>query len=222
MQSCLNIKDTHFTILATSDLEADKILKNYTYSPSVIFHTGDPEDVIRRYLGIIDKLGIDVIVRVTADMPYVSSEIVDYLMTKHFESGADYTVAKQSAVGSSAEIINTRSLKKIKDYFPNANYSEYMTWYFQNNPEHFKLNFVDLPENLVRDYRLTLDYKEDLDLFIEIQKHIDNSKKPQNIETIFEFLDNNKDVAKLNSHITLKYKTDTELINTLNRETKIN
>lgn len=221
LQSCLNIKGTHFTILATSDLESDKILENYTYSPSIIFHTGDPEDVIRRYLGIIDKLGIDVIVRVTADMPYVSSEIVDYLMTKHFESGADYTVAKQSSVGTSAEIINTSSLRKIKDHFPNANYSEYMTWYFQNNPEHFKLNFVSLPQNLIRDYRLTLDYKEDLDLFVAIQQHIDETKKPQNIETIFDFLDNNPQIAALNGHITLKYKTDKALIDTLNQETKI-
>ncbi len=221
LQSCLNFKDTHFTILATSDLEADKILENYTYSPAVIFHRGHPEDVISRYLGIIDKFGVDIVVRVTADMPYVSSEIVDFLMAKHFEYGADYTVAKHSAVGTSVEIINASSLRKIKNHFPNADYSEYMTWYFQNNPEHFKLNFVQLPSTLIRDYRLTLDYKEDLDLFLEIQKHIDDLKKPQNIHTVFEFLDNNPNIALINSHIQLKYKTDKDLIDMLNTNTKI-
>lgn len=221
LESCLNFSNTNFTILATSDLEDDQILKNYTYSPSVIFHSGDPEDVISRYLGIIDQLRIDVVIRVTADMPFVSNTIVEYLLTSHFESGADYTVAKSSAVGTSAEIFNANCLRKIKNHFPSADYSEYMTWYFQNNPEHFKLNFVELPDNLVRNYRLTLDYQEDLDLFIAIQKHIDETKKPNNIETIFEFLDTNPDIAAINSHIQLKYKSDKNLIALLDRETKI-
>lgn len=221
LQSCLNFSNTHYTVLATSDLETDADLANYTYSPAVVFHTGDPEDVIRRYLGITDKLGIDVIVRVTADIPFVSAEITKILLASHFEKGADYTVATQAAVGTTVEIINTNALKKIKSHFASANYSEYMTWYFQNNPEHFKLNFVDLPERLIRDYRLTLDYQEDLDMFNVIQKHLDDNKLPSNIESIFDFLDKNPDVAKLNGHITLKYKTDQTLIDTLNKETKI-
>jgi N,N'-diacetyllegionaminate synthase len=40
-----------------------------------------------------------------------------------------------------------------------------MTWYFRNNPDHFKLNIVSLPEAYVRNYRLTLDYAEDLEMF---------------------------------------------------------
>lgn len=221
LQSCLNFEHTNYTILATSDLESDAELINYTYSPNVVFHTGDPEDVIRRYLGITDKLGIDVIIRVTADIPFVSAEITQILLNSHFENGADYTVAKQAAVGTTVEIINTNALKKIKSHFQSANYSEYMTWYFQNNPEHFKLNFVELPKHLIRDYRLTLDYKEDLDMFNAIQKHLDDNNLPSTILNIFDFLDNNPEVPKINGHITLKYKTDQSLIDTLNRETKI-
>ncbi|MEO7487477.1 MAG: N-acetylneuraminate synthase family protein [Ferruginibacter sp.] len=221
IQSCLQFNNINHTILATSTIEEDDELKDYTYLPSVIFHRGDPDDVIRRYIDIIDNLKIDVIVRITADMPYVSKEIVDFLMQSHFEKGADYTVANSSAVGTSAEIINTAALRKIKAHFPSANYSEYMTWYFQNNPEHFKLNFVDLPSEWIRNYRLTLDYKEDLDLFNAIEQYLDEHKLPASINTIFSFLDQHPEVANLNAHLTLKYKTDAELIETLNRETKI-
>lgn len=221
IQSCLLFKDVNHTILATSDIEQDAELSHYTYSPDVIFHKGDPEDVIRRYLSVIDQLKIDVIIRITADMPYVSADLVDILLHSHFENGADYTAAKKSAVGTSVEVINTSALRKIKTHFPNAKYSEYMTWYFQNNPEHFKLNFVDLPEEFVRDYRLTLDYQEDLDLFNAIQKHLDENRMQTNIKTIFNFLDCNPDIANVNAHLTLKYKTDPELIAELNKETKI-
>ncbi len=221
IKSCLAFKDTHYTILATSDNEEDSELKNYTYSDEVIFHKGDPDDVIQRYLSIADKKNIDVIVRVTADMPFVSSEILDILLKSHFESGADYTGSKQAAVGTSPEIINVQALREVKKYFPNAEYSEYMTWYFQNNSDHFRINLVELPSNLIRDYRLTLDYEEDLKMFNNLQENFDYNNIESSTENIFSFLDNHPEVAKINSHLTLKYKTDKKLIDTLNRATRI-
>ena len=107
-------------------------------------------------------------------------------------------------------------------YFPYAEYSEYMTWYFQNNPEHFRLNFVDLPQELIRDYRLTLDYQEDLDLFNNINDYFKSRNNDSfRLIDIFEYLDNNPSIAKINNHHTLKYKTDQDLIKLLNEKTKI-
>ena len=221
IESCRRISNVNHTILATSVLQEDAELGSYTFDPSVIFHQGDPDDVIRRYLAIAEQLKIDVIVRVTADCPFVSDEIAQILLNSHFERGADYSAAKDVAVGTGVEIINVAAMRKIKDYFPSANYSEYMTWYFQNNPEHFKLNIVKLPDELVRNYRLTLDYPEDLELLNKIQEHLISSKKDPSLRNIFEYLDNNPEVAIINSHLTLKYKTDATLIETLNAETKI-
>jgi spore coat polysaccharide biosynthesis protein SpsF (cytidylyltransferase family)/sialic acid synthase SpsE len=221
IQNCLQLSNTNYTILATSTLEEDKPLEAYTFSPQVIFHQGDPEDVIRRYLSIAERLRIDVIIRVTGDMPYVSAEITDLLLQSHFENGADYTAAKEFAVGTSVEIINTSALRKVKSHFPNAEYSEYMTWYFRNNPDYFKLNLVDLPEHLIRNYRLTLDYEEDLILFNQIESYLNEHKLLASTEHIFNYLDTHPEVAAINSHITLKYKTDQVLIDTLNKETKI-
>ncbi|QQS49717.1 MAG: N-acetylneuraminate synthase family protein [Bacteroidota bacterium] len=221
LKSCLEFKDVNHTILATSDLLDDDDLKNYTYNSSVVFHKGDPEDVIKRYLGIVEKLKIDIIIRVTADMPFVSSIIVEKLLKSHFSEGADYTISKNVAVGTGVEIINATSLKKIKNYFKSAKYSEYMTWYFQNNPEYFKLNFFDLPDELVRNYRLTLDYPEDLEMFNQLHDNLINSKLDLNILNIFSFLDTHPEINSINSHLTLRYKTDNVLIDTLNKYTKI-
>ncbi|MDX1718637.1 MAG: N-acetylneuraminate synthase family protein [Salegentibacter mishustinae] len=217
--SALKFENVQHTILATSNLEQDQELKNHTYTPSVVFHKGDPEDVIQRYLDICNELKIDIIVRVTADMPYIDNEIYQILLKEHFKAGADYTTGKDAAVGTNLEIINVEALKAVKNYFPKADYSEYMTWYFQNNPEYFTLNFVDLPQELVRDYRLTLDYKEDLELFNEIDKRLEN--KDFTLRDVFGILDKNENLVNINKNSTLVYKTDTELIDTLNRKTKI-
>lgn len=208
-------------VLATSDVEEDAELKDYTYSKDVIFHKGDPDDVIHRYLGILEKLNVDVLVRITADMPYVSKEITEVLLRSHFESGADYTRSIHNAVGTAPEIINVAALKKVKKYFPRADYSEYMTFYFMNNPDYFRINEIELPKELVRDYRLTLDYQEDLDLFNAIESHLVSNKLEPSLKNVFRFLDANPEMAKMNSHITLKYKTDAELIRKLNEVTTI-
>ena len=221
IKNTLKLNDVNHVVLATSDNEQDAELSNYTYNDSVVFHQGDEEDVIGRYIDIIDTLKIDVLIRITGDMPYVSQEITDYLLKSHFQNGADYTVAKEVAVGTGVEIINTSALREVKKHFPNAEYSEYMTWYFQNNPEYFKLNFVDLPKKWIRDYRLTIDYQEDLDMFNKIEAYFKENKLEFSIEKLFTFLDNNPKVNEINLHLTLKYKTDKKLIDTLNKETKI-
>ena len=221
IKNTLKIDNITNVVLATSDNKQDSELSKYTYDDSVIFHQGDAEDVVKRYLDIINELEIDVFIRITGDMPYVSSEIANYLLKSHFEVGADYTVAKEFSVGTSVEIISTSALKKVKKYFPNADYSEYMTWYFQNNPEYFNLNFVDLPQKWIRDYRLTLDYQEDLDMFNHIEKHFDRNNLDYSIKELYKFLDENIKVSALNSHISLVYKTDKKLIKILNEKTKI-
>jgi len=221
IKSCLQFKNVNHTILATSNIPEDAELENFTYSQEVVFHKGDPDDVIQRYLDIAEKLRVDVIIRVTADNPFVSDMIVEQTLKEHFAYGADYTVPRKSAVGSGAEIINTSALQKVKSYFTSANYSEYMTWYFQNNPEHFRLNFIDLPEELIRDYRLTLDYPEDLEMYNMLQAYFDDNNIEFNIKEGFVFLDNHPEISQLNSHYTQRYKADPVLIETLNKVTKI-
>jgi spore coat polysaccharide biosynthesis protein SpsF (cytidylyltransferase family)/sialic acid synthase SpsE len=221
LKSCLSFDKIDYTILASSTLPEDDELKYHTFSDKVVFHKGDPDDVIQRYLDIIDDLKIDVIIRVTADMPFVSNDIAEYLLQEHFNSGADYTCAKQAAVGTNLEIINATALRKVKEQFPKADYSEYMTWYFQNNPDHFRLHFAELPEKWIRDYRLTLDYAEDLEMFNAIENHFLDIGKEFTLFDVFEFLDDNPSINRLNAHLTLRYKTDQSLIDTLNEVTKI-
>ncbi len=222
IKNALRIKETDLTIVATSTTDQDKELENYLFDEDkVIFHRGDPDDVIDRYLGIIDKHKIDVIFRITGDTPYVSSDVASYLFKRHMESGADYTVGKDATVGTNLEIISTRALKKVKSHFPIADYSEYMTWYFQNNPEHFILNFVDLPEKWIRNYRLTLDYQEDLDMFNKVENYFIENGIVYSIDNLISFLDENPEISSINSHITLKFRTDKSLIEKLDKHTKI-
>jgi len=221
LDQCLAVKGADEVILATSFLDEDAILSNYLCEQKAKFWAGDPDDVIDRYLGACDAYKVDVVLRVTADCPLVSPEIMEFLLESHFETGADYTAAANVAVGTAGEVINTSALREVITRLGTAEHSEYMTWYFQNNPDVFNLNIVDLPPKYVRDYRLTLDHPEDLELFELIFKELPPSRSSYSLDEVFAFLDNNPNIQFINSHIPLRYKTDKKLIAKLNKKTRI-
>ncbi len=221
LKNALLFKNVDYTILATSNLKSDAVLKNYTFDKKVVFHRGDPVDVVKRYLQIIRKLKINVVIRVTGDMPFISNDILQILLKKHFESSADFTTARKAAIGTNLEIINSSSLIKLNKFMPNANYSEYMSSYFKNNSNIFKINYVDLPKNLISGDRLTLDYAEDLNMFNKLDKKFNFYKNNIKLETILSYLEKNKKISKINNSIIPTYLKDKKLINKLKRVTKI-
>jgi N,N'-diacetyllegionaminate synthase len=218
----LAIPSIHQVVLATSILEDDLILESYCCEGKVDFWRGDPDDVISRYLGACDHFGIDVVVRITADCPVISTEIAEYLLNQHFANGADYTAAADAAVGTAAEVINVSALRRVIAMLGRAEYSEYMTWYFRNNPDIFRVNIVDLPSEMIRPYRLTLDHQEDFVLFDALYDALDSDGTAAvALSDVFRHLDARPEIAALNSHIQLKYKVDQELISLLNEKTRI-
>lgn len=221
LQNCLLMAHVDVVVLATSILADDLVLEGHTLGNLVKFWRGDPDDVIQRYLGACDQYGIDVVVRITADCPVVSPEITDFLLKSHFETGADYTGAKNCAVGSSPEIYNVEALRRVIALLGKAEYSEYMTWYMRNNADIFKVNLVDLPSELQRNYRLTLDYPEDLEMFARLYAALDEKKLVPTLANVFSVLDADATIPKINQHLTLSYQTDNDLINKLNTATRI-
>lgn len=221
LRNCRMFRGVDMVVLATSTLDEDAVLQHYAGTASVKFWRGDPEDVIQRYVGACDAYGIDVIVRVTADCPVISPEIGEYLLDAHFKSGADYTAAVACSVGTGSEVYNAESLRRVLRYKGRASHSEYMTWYLRNNPDIFRVNQVDLPEALVRDYRLTLDYPEDLAMFEALYAKLEAEGLDTRVPNVFSILDRHPQIAAMNQHLPLAYRTDPALIAMLNRETKI-
>lgn len=221
LQNCLLIAGEKPVVLATSTLPDDAELENYTLGGKINFWKGHPDDVIQRYLGACERFGIDVIVRVTADCPVVSPEIAEFLLKSHFESGADYTAPRKYAVGTNSEIYNTEALQRVIDLLGQADHSEYMTWYMRNNTDVFKVNIIDLPDALVRDYRLTLDYPEDLEMFERLYAELEQRDLSPTAANVFSVLDEDNGIAGINMHLALKYQADAELIEKLNKVTRI-
>lgn len=213
------IKSADEIVLATSALPEDQILKKYALKHKIHYFAGDPDDVILRYLEAAKKHNLDVIIRITGDCPVVSYEISEFLLQQHFEKGNDYTGPKEYVTGLISEVYNVNTLKKIIEYLGNARHSEYMTWYLLTNKDIFQVDTAELPKEWVRNYRLTLDFQEDLEMLRALFDKL-GSREPS-LKNIYEILDKNPDILAINSRLSDKYKADKKLVAMLKKETRI-
>ena len=211
LETCLLLPYVRTVVLATSTSPEDDVLESHALSGKVPFFRGDAENVIHRFLGACDKHEIDVVVRATADCLTLSPEVTKILLEEHFAAGADFTRARVETPGTAPQIFNTETLRRIEELSGGARYSEYMNQYVEHNPEYFKIHWVDLPDDLIRPYRLTLDYAEDLQMYEALFAELSRQSKPATTRNVFDILDARPDIRSLNAHISQIYLNDPKL-----------
>ena len=202
--NCKKVKNADKVILATTKLKSDKALIQKFKKKLNIF-AGESKDVLKRMLDVCEKFKFTDVVRVTGDCPFISSNIIEILIKNHKKEKADITIAKKAAAGTYGEVYKIKALKKIFLKSRSTKYSEYLPYYFFHNKKNFKINEINLPSRLIRNYRITLDFEKDLLMFNElIKKSIKKTKDLMTID-IFKILDQNPKIANINSGLRLKY-----------------
>ncbi|MBW4080590.1 N-acetylneuraminate synthase family protein [Paenibacillus sp. S150] len=223
--NCLAVPNCHQVILATSDLPEDQPLTAFTLDNKVKIVTGDPINVAKRMLRAAEETNADIVVRVTGDDPFVSPEILAFLIDHHLKSGADFTYAKESTMGTVGDVITVEALRRLLQllqHSENLIYTEYLSFYFFNNPTLFNVDSIVIPNKWVfPDWRLTLDEPKDLELFEKIYKDLDVGKRPLYFEELKSFLLNHPELIEINKGIKVKWLDDISLINELNQATRL-
>jgi len=214
-------KRSAMTILATSTHPEDEELKEYTLNGEAKFFRGSENDPAARMFDAAELFGLDFIVRVTGDSPLISYELIDFLLESHFRAGADFSYFKDAPLGARPEVINKQAIEKLRSLTDTDGYSEYLTLYFKNNPEHFRLNEAEAPpEYRFGQYRLNLDYPEDYELNRTVFEKLNVGRTALPLSSVIEFLRKNPDVAAVNAHIKPRYKSG-EFAEFINKITKI-
>jgi spore coat polysaccharide biosynthesis protein SpsF (cytidylyltransferase family) len=66
-----------------------------------------------------------------------------------------------------------------------------------------------------------LDYEEDLAMLNAVENALGPKNPHYTLEDVIHYLDAHPEVAGMNGHLSLRYKTDQSLIDLLNDKTKI-
>lgn len=190
-------------VLAISSKTGNEIFIEEANRLGVRYVLGDDKDVLKRLIDACELGGGDTIYRVTTESPFPYIEGLKKAKTSHEEQHADYTTYSNLPDGSSFEIVSLRALKASHEQGEDRHRSELCTLYMNENRSRFKFNILETPEALQRaDYRLTIDFPEDLILCRKIILGLGGDTNYIPFEKIISFLDADPELRKTVANLT--------------------
>jgi len=110
---------------------------------------GSGADVLGRYIQAAYQTKADLIVRATADNPFVSPEDIDrQLAAFEADPELDYCMTEGYPIGVTVETMRLKTLEKLDYLARAANDREHVTWYLRTHPGPFKVCKLDAPQAL--------------------------------------------------------------------------
>lgn len=170
-------------VICTSELKDDDELVNFCEDKSMNIYRGSADDVIHRFLMAERDYPAQHIVRVTGDNPLTDPYLIMKMLDFHTKGNHDYTFTNSFPSGTRAEIIKTKSLRKIHKKLNAPENSEYMT-YMLNRPDRLNVGCY-VEENYLNTYpdvSVTLDNSKDYEQLKNIFNYfLDSSPSPENL-----------------------------------------
>ncbi len=173
-------------VLATTVNPADDVLEDVARQHGVECFRGSEEDVLSRFIGAADRFGLDRLVRVCSDNPFLLTDSFPRMFEEQSASGADYVgfcfpdgrPTIKSHLGLFAELATADALRRAAKATDEKLYREHVTIYIYTHPDEFSIDLIPLPALLEKrtDLRLTLDTPEDFRLLSELyRRHRDET-----------------------------------------------
>lgn len=150
-------------VVATSVEPSDDELAEFLKENGVTVFRGPLNDVAARFLGALEAYPAPIAVRLTADCPLIDPTVVDAVIERHVETGADYTsnvIERTFPRGLDCEVFPPGVLRAIYDEGLSDFEKEHVTVGIYSRPERFHLeNFAGSVDH--SDLRWTVDTPED-------------------------------------------------------------
>lgn len=180
------LKLSHFKkdiIIATSQNKENDVLELFCTQNNIQCFRGEEENVLSRFLAIIKQKEYDVIVRLTADNPFVDLPILEHTIAFHHQNKFDYTSTQGLPLGMNFEIISPYTLLDSEHYILSDADKEHVTLFIKNNDQYKKGIFKPQIKKELKDLRLTIDYPSDFTLVSTILSQC-NSDAARGIQLI--------------------------------------
>lgn len=161
-KACRRITET---VIATTTSTNDDVLVEYVKKKNAGLYRGSAEDVLDRYYQAAKIHKADVVVRLTADDPFIDPAIVDAVIEKLLSDGLDYSSNKlvpSYPEGTETEAFLFTTLERAWREAELPSEREHVTPYIWKNPKSFHMDGIKYPKDL-SSLRLTVDYEADLD-----------------------------------------------------------
>lgn len=170
-------------VVATSTNPKDKKIVEFCEKNNIEVFKGSENDVLDRYYQCAKKYHAKYIIRITSDCPLIDPKLIDRLIAKFFNEEADHMgIATGAGIsfdkinkypqGYDAAIFSFKALEKAWERAKDTVDREHVTVYIWQRPNDFKLGKPLTPPKDYSNYRLTVDWPEDLKLIRTIYEKL--------------------------------------------------
>lgn len=202
-RSCPDMK----IVLATTVNPADDGIARIAEEAGVDCFRGSEENVLERFIGAAEAFGIDRLIRVCSDNPFLRTDTFDELFRFHDSvPEADYVAFAfpdgrptiKSHLGLYAELTTADALRRIARLTDEKLYLEHVTIYMYTHPEEFKCRYLPLPEAVRErhDIRLTLDTPSDFDILRRLYEQF-GAQPDRSVEALVTLIDSDPDYGRI-------------------------
>ena len=208
--TCIN----QLAVAMTTDA-ADDILENYCREHGIEYYRGRPYDVLDRFVQAGRKFRADVIVRLTADCPFIDPGLIDQTFGAFNESRVDFAAnrlpppyQRTFPIGLDVEIVAMPALEKAWRESAELYQREHVMPYIYQHPDLFKIRIIDHALDYGT-YRWTVDTPEDL-LFIQAVAEKKSCQMDFGWLEVIDLLKQHPQLMKINAKIKHKSYLDVD------------
>ena len=191
-------------VVATSINENNDGLEVFLKDKGELVYRGSENDVLDRFIKAAEENGIDGIIRICSDNPFMDWNGVSQLVEKSKSSDADYigfrvndTPSILTHFGFWGEYVTLDALKRVAATTPEGTPAhEHVTFHVYMHPEDYKCEWIQCPEFLQGrdDIRLTIDTSEDLVSAQQVYAKLKEQNEDFTLQEVIEYLDANPDI----------------------------
>jgi spore coat polysaccharide biosynthesis protein SpsF len=179
-------------VVATTNEPEDDVIAEHCADKNILYYRGSSSDVLRRFVEAAYKFNATHIVRVTADDPFKTAEVIDTAFEKYFEDSLDYcsnTLEPTYPEGLDIEVFSQDALNLAHQNETDVHEREHVTPYIWKNKNGFLKIGQIYSLNDMSAWRMTVDYKKDYDALVLLEKKVSITSSYLDVITAVEHLD---------------------------------
>lgn len=183
-QAALGIDDVW---IATSENAADDAVAEWGAKHNVSVHRGSEHDVLDRYAGAARASGADVVVRLTADCPFLDSQVIAQTVRLRAVTGSAYASNVDPPTwpdGLDCEVVTAEALLCAAAEATRSPDREHVTSFVRNNRARFSAECLIAPLPGLAKERWTLDTPADLKFLSAVAERLPQNRPPSYLDVL--------------------------------------
>ncbi len=203
------VKETKLVVATSVNPDNDELVSFLSEKGVTVFR-GSENDVLDRFICAAEANGIDRIVRICSDNPFLDWHGIETLIERAKNSDADYigyrindTPSIKTQFGFWGEYVTLSALKHVADTAKEQLAHEHVTIHIYTHPDAYKCEWIQCPDFLQgrHDIRLTVDNAEDFENAQMVYKALSEENPDFGLEDVVKYIDAH--VELINSMKTL-------------------